>query len=188
MLGEKYMQVLLLLLVHCVTLILIFFKTSGLLFRVELGLFIFMLLISIIYLFGLFFDEGWAWVLIMLFFGVNILNLIFLKTKISGAWILFGIVLIVDIVGFFKAIANIGEEEEDLEVEPYESEQKKERQEAPEVTVYHHDDEPAKVEKVVVKEARPKARRKASKAEKPLVKIKDLKDRKKDKKRSEYII
>jgi len=191
MLGEKYMQVLLLLLVHCITLILIFFKTTGVLFRVELGLFLFMLFISFIYLFGLFFEEGWAWVLIMMFYGINILNLIFLKTKVPANWILFGIVFVVDLLGFFKSIANIGEEEEDLEVEPYESEEKKEKRGAPEVIVYHHDEKPEKavnVQKAVVREARParKAARK-KRMNKPEV-IKDLKDKKIDKKRKEYII
>jgi len=182
------MQVLLLLLIHCITLILIFFQTSGMLFRIELGLFLFMLLVSFIYLFGLFFEEGWAWVLIMVFFGINILNLIFLKTKIPANWILFGILLVVDLIGFFKAISNIGEEEEDLEIEPYESEQKKEKLEAPEVIVYHHDDAPAKVERPAPRRSRPKARRAVKKTAMPDVKVKQLKDKKVDMKRKEYII
>ncbi|MFH1316453.1 MAG: hypothetical protein ABII01_02975 [Candidatus Woesearchaeota archaeon] len=136
MLGEKYIQVLLILLIHLVALILIMFKTTGLLFRLEILLFLFLLFISLIFLFGLFFEEGWAWVLVMLFFAVNLVNIIFLKSVISDNLILFGILVIVDFIGFFKAIANIGEEDEDMEIEPYESEEKKVKKEAPKVEVY----------------------------------------------------
>lgn len=125
MLGEKYFQMLMLILVHSITLILIFFKTSGLLFRIEFALFVFFFIVSILFLFGLFFEEGWAWVLIMLFFGVNLVNVVSLKFVIPGNLVLFGILFVIDGIGFIKSIANVGEEEEDLEIEPYESEERK---------------------------------------------------------------
>ncbi|MFH1053520.1 MAG: hypothetical protein V1740_03840 [Candidatus Woesearchaeota archaeon] len=162
MLGEKYIQVLLILLIHLVALILIMFKTTGLLFRLELLLFLFLLFISLIFLFGLFFEEGWAWVLVMLFFAVNLVNIIFLKTIISDNLILFGILIVVDFIGFFKAIANIGEEEEDMEIEPYESEEKKVEKEAPKVEIYNNNGKksPSKKSKNTVKK---KAKKKSSK-------------------------
>src|SRR3989338_2826360 len=110
MLGEKYIQMVILLLVHCVSLLLIFFDTSGTLFRVELVLFLFMLMISILYLFGLYFEEGWAWVLIMIFYALNLVNAAILIMLLPGHLLLFTVLVIIDLMGFFIAIANVGEE------------------------------------------------------------------------------
>jgi len=122
--GDKYIQILLLLLIHSVVLILLLFRTTGIVFRLELLLFLFLLFISLIFMFGLFFEEGWAWILIMLFFAVNLINLVFLKTIIADNLVFFGIVLIIDIIGFFKAIGSIGDEE-DYDIEPHDESKKK---------------------------------------------------------------
>src|SRR3989338_6802221 len=117
MFGEKYIQALVLLLIHFIALIVLVFNSSGLLFRLEFALFIIMLFISLVFLFGLYFEEGWAFVLMMLFFGINLINAAGLAYYLPGNVALFTIVFLVDAIGFGIAIANTCEEEEDLEIE-----------------------------------------------------------------------
>jgi len=106
--GEKFLQVLILLLVQLLGTIYLIFNVTGLFFRFELLLLLVFLFISFLMLFGIYIEEQWSWTLAFIYFALVIVNLIFLKFYLFHNLVIFGVTFLAAFIGFVMAIGHMG--------------------------------------------------------------------------------
>ena len=108
--GQKFIQFSIILFITYVCTILLIFKTSGWLFKIEFFVFLLFILVSFLFMLGLFVEERWGYVVGFMLFLLVLVNLLVMKFLLAGNLAVFAIAMIAALIGFIICIANMKKE------------------------------------------------------------------------------
>ena len=120
---KNYIQYLLILLIAFIPYILLVFRLSRPLFVFELFMVIFLILLSLLMLWGIYHDKKYGQGMAAVIFVILLLNLLLIKLTLADYLIVFALGFFFGAIGFIKAIIHLSTPEEvQTQIEEFEEE------------------------------------------------------------------